>query len=369
MRALTERAGDGMTADRVACAEPPATVPDTVSHRRQRDQRLRPLSQPDRLGRGRWGAVAPGAEGRDDSPWELQAPGARPRSQDRRVLYVRPPALPPDSIRRRHVGSRDSPGRAARARGARIVRLPEGAICFPGPSAMAVDGPDTGRSRGRGPVPVAGTPVRVGGDRRVGPRVGLWTVLASVHRLTGPHRPHDSASTWSPIAPRSSRATTSAGAVRGVREAGRRLRPDLHDRRVPGERRRPGPGPRRGQWPLGRFRGARTAQSHRTAGDHRPQWRLAWAVSRGRFVGGRGRGPRRRLRGRRQVGRLRVPGLGRRARGSTPSTRRPIRAAKTEPRPSGTRRSSRTGRIESEGFARGTASGASASGSIRPVRR
>lgn len=66
--ALTEPASDGIMTDCVAYAEPPATVPSTVSHRRQRDQRLRSFSQPDRLGRGRWGAVAQGVEGRDDSP-------------------------------------------------------------------------------------------------------------------------------------------------------------------------------------------------------------------------------------------------------------------------------------------------------------
>jgi hypothetical protein len=65
---LTESASDGMMADCVAYAEPPVTVPSTVSHRRQRDQRLRSLLQPDRLGRGCWGAVAQGVEGRDDSP-------------------------------------------------------------------------------------------------------------------------------------------------------------------------------------------------------------------------------------------------------------------------------------------------------------
>lgn len=65
---LTELATDGMMTDCVAYAEPPATAPSAVSHRRQRDQRLRPLLQPDRLGRGCWGTVAQGVEGRDDSP-------------------------------------------------------------------------------------------------------------------------------------------------------------------------------------------------------------------------------------------------------------------------------------------------------------
>ncbi|MFB8061767.1 hypothetical protein ACFC6U_37140, partial [Kitasatospora purpeofusca] len=36
-RWLTGAVGDGMMADCVAYAEPPATVPSTVSHRRQRD--------------------------------------------------------------------------------------------------------------------------------------------------------------------------------------------------------------------------------------------------------------------------------------------------------------------------------------------
>lgn len=65
---LTEPVGDGMMTDCVAYAEPPATVPSTVFHRRQRDQRLRSLSQPDRLGRSCWGTFAQGVEGRDDSP-------------------------------------------------------------------------------------------------------------------------------------------------------------------------------------------------------------------------------------------------------------------------------------------------------------
>ncbi len=113
---LTEPVANGMMTDGVAYAEPPATVPSTVSHRRQRDQRLRSLSQPDRLGRGCWGTVAQGVEGRDDSPQELQAPGTRPRRQDRRVLHVCPPALPSDSIRRRHVGSKEPQERTARRR-------------------------------------------------------------------------------------------------------------------------------------------------------------------------------------------------------------------------------------------------------------
>ncbi|WP_345031848.1 hypothetical protein [Kutzneria kofuensis] len=47
---MTEPVGDGRMTTRVAYAEPPATVPGTVSHRRQRDHGLRSLSQPDRLG-------------------------------------------------------------------------------------------------------------------------------------------------------------------------------------------------------------------------------------------------------------------------------------------------------------------------------
>jgi predicted amidohydrolase len=82
--------------------------------------------------------------------------------------------------------------REASAQGARIVHFPEGAICFPSKYVMSVDGPDV-----VGPAdwdrcqwPVLQT--ELAAIAELARELRLWTVIASVHRLSGPNRPHNS---------------------------------------------------------------------------------------------------------------------------------------------------------------------------------
>jgi predicted amidohydrolase len=76
--------------------------------------------------------------------------------------------------------------------GARLVHFPEGAMTCPRKKIMSVSGPEE-----VGPADWArvdwtvlreepAATVALAGELR------LWTVLGSIHRLTGPHRPHNS---------------------------------------------------------------------------------------------------------------------------------------------------------------------------------
>lgn len=82
--------------------------------------------------------------------------------------------------------------RMASARGARIVHFPEGAICFPHKLVMSVEGPDAvgpaDWDRCQWPVLQA----ELTAIAELARELRLWTVIASVHRLTGPNRPHNS---------------------------------------------------------------------------------------------------------------------------------------------------------------------------------
>lgn len=82
--------------------------------------------------------------------------------------------------------------REAGAQGARIVQFPEGALCFPSKFVMSVDGPDrvgpADWSRCRWPVLQA----ELASIAELARELRLWTVIASVHRLTEPNRPHNS---------------------------------------------------------------------------------------------------------------------------------------------------------------------------------
>lgn len=82
--------------------------------------------------------------------------------------------------------------REAGTRGARIVHFPEGAICFPDKLVLSVDGPDAvgpaDWDRCQWPV-LQSEPAAIAALAR---ELRLWTVIASAHRLTGQHRPHNS---------------------------------------------------------------------------------------------------------------------------------------------------------------------------------
>lgn len=94
---------------------------------------------------------------------------------------------------------------AAREAGARMVHFPEGATCFPHKLVMSVSGPDQ-----VGPADwtrCAWDVLREELDRvaALARDLRLWTVLGSVHRLTEPHRPHNSLyviSDWGTVATR-----------------------------------------------------------------------------------------------------------------------------------------------------------------------
>ncbi len=82
--------------------------------------------------------------------------------------------------------------RAARERGARIVHFPEGATCFPSKRILSGTGPDvigvSDWNRFRWEV----LREELEKTRLLAQALQLWTVFGSVHRLTPPHRPHNS---------------------------------------------------------------------------------------------------------------------------------------------------------------------------------
>jgi predicted amidohydrolase len=80
----------------------------------------------------------------------------------------------------------------AREAGASIVHFPEGATCAPHKRVMSVNGPDE-----VGPADWSRFAWDVLAEElkaiaRQARELRLWTVLGSVHRLTPPHRPHNS---------------------------------------------------------------------------------------------------------------------------------------------------------------------------------
>ncbi|NUR03866.1 MAG: carbon-nitrogen hydrolase family protein [Streptomyces sp.] len=82
--------------------------------------------------------------------------------------------------------------REASAQQARIVHFPEGAICFPSKLVMSVNGPDAvgPADWNRCQWPVLRS--ELAAIAELARELRLWTVIPSVHRLTGPNRPHNS---------------------------------------------------------------------------------------------------------------------------------------------------------------------------------
>ena len=81
--------------------------------------------------------------------------------------------------------------RDAYAAGARLVVFPEGAICSPHKRVMSTDPNQVGPADW-GLVDWAVLRDELGRIADLAGELGLWTVLGSVHRLTPPHRPHNS---------------------------------------------------------------------------------------------------------------------------------------------------------------------------------
>ena len=80
----------------------------------------------------------------------------------------------------------------ARQAGSRLIHFPEGATCWPNKRVMSEIGP-----RSIGPSDWTRFEWSVLREeleetRRLAGKLGLWTVFGSVHRLTQPHRPHNS---------------------------------------------------------------------------------------------------------------------------------------------------------------------------------
>ena len=80
----------------------------------------------------------------------------------------------------------------AKALGARLIHFPEGATCFPHKAIMSSTGTETigeaDWTRFRWDV----LQEELRATRALAGQLGLWTVFGSVHRLTSPHRPHNS---------------------------------------------------------------------------------------------------------------------------------------------------------------------------------
>lgn len=82
--------------------------------------------------------------------------------------------------------------REAREAGARVVHFPEGAACSPHKRIMSATGPDEVGPADWDRVQWDVLRQELRTTAELARELGLWTVLGSVHRLTPPHRPHNS---------------------------------------------------------------------------------------------------------------------------------------------------------------------------------
>ncbi|GAA1963064.1 carbon-nitrogen hydrolase family protein [Kitasatospora viridis] len=82
--------------------------------------------------------------------------------------------------------------REASERGARLVQFPEGAICFPGKHVMSATGPETIGAADWDRYQWTAARAELAAIADLARELRLWTVIPSVHRLTGPSRPHNS---------------------------------------------------------------------------------------------------------------------------------------------------------------------------------
>jgi predicted amidohydrolase len=82
--------------------------------------------------------------------------------------------------------------RQARDEGARIVHFTEGATCFPQKRVMSIDGPEKVGPADWDRFEWGVLREELTAIADLARELKLWTVLGSVHRLTPPHRPHNS---------------------------------------------------------------------------------------------------------------------------------------------------------------------------------
>jgi predicted amidohydrolase len=82
--------------------------------------------------------------------------------------------------------------REAHEAGARLVHFPEGATCSPHKRIMSIDGPDKVGPADWERVQWDVLQQELNETAALARELRLWVVLGSVHRLTAPHRPHNS---------------------------------------------------------------------------------------------------------------------------------------------------------------------------------
>ncbi|TDQ00982.1 carbon-nitrogen hydrolase family protein [Labedaea rhizosphaerae] len=82
--------------------------------------------------------------------------------------------------------------RQAAQRGARVLHLPEGALCSPHKAIMSSTGPDRIGPADWSRADWAALRRELTAIAALAGELRLWTVLGSVHPLTPPHRPHNS---------------------------------------------------------------------------------------------------------------------------------------------------------------------------------
>ena len=82
--------------------------------------------------------------------------------------------------------------RQAHDGGARLLHLGEGATCWPDKHVLSVGGPDEVGPSDWGRVAWDVLDQELASIAALAGELGLWTVVGSVHRLTPPHRPHNS---------------------------------------------------------------------------------------------------------------------------------------------------------------------------------
>ena len=76
--------------------------------------------------------------------------------------------------------------------GARLIHFPEGATCSPHKRILSIDGPGTVGPADWDRFEWDALRQELAATAELAGALNLWTVLGSVHRLTPPHRPHNS---------------------------------------------------------------------------------------------------------------------------------------------------------------------------------
>lgn len=82
--------------------------------------------------------------------------------------------------------------RQAHHAGATLVHFPEGAICWPNKFTLSVHGPDKVGPSDWNRLDWDALREELAAIARLAGQLRLWTILGAVHRLTAPHRPHNS---------------------------------------------------------------------------------------------------------------------------------------------------------------------------------